>query len=150
MATESAANSDSTLMNSHPPSSPPFTNSPSPSTMCVCGVMGYAQMTCGRQSAIASATAREPSICLSMRGLPAAAYDCVRLDGCTDILFRDCRRKFLTDGGDHGLELEHAADGGKGAEQRHVRDGPADMLQCELGRGHCREAVVPEATRVAA
>src|ERR1700693_144827 len=108
LAPESAANSDSTLMNSHPPSSPAFTNSPSPSTMCVCGVMGYAQMTCGRQSAMASATAREPSICLSMNGLPAAAHDRMRLDCRSDVLFRDRRRKFLTDGGDHRLELEHA------------------------------------------
>src|SRR6266700_1653358 len=116
MATESAANSDSTLMNSHPPSSPPFTNSPSPSTMCVWGVMGYAQMTCGRQSAMASATAREPSICLSMHDLPAAAYGRVRFDGRSDVLFRDRGRKFLTDGGDDRLELEHAANRGKGAE----------------------------------
>ena len=35
--------------------------------MWVCGVIGYAQITCGRHSATASATAREPSICLSMR-----------------------------------------------------------------------------------
>jgi hypothetical protein len=29
--------------------------------MCVCGEIGYAQMTSGRHSATASATAREPS-----------------------------------------------------------------------------------------
>jgi hypothetical protein len=34
--------------------------------MCVCGVIGYAQITSGRLSATASATARDPSICLSM------------------------------------------------------------------------------------
>ena len=33
--------------------------------MCVCGVMGYAQITSGRQSATVSAMAREPSICFS-------------------------------------------------------------------------------------
>jgi hypothetical protein len=34
--------------------------------MCVCGVFGYAQIPSGRLSATASATARAPSICLSM------------------------------------------------------------------------------------
>ena len=40
MATLSAANSDSTLMNSHRASAPDFTISPRPSTMCVCGEIG--------------------------------------------------------------------------------------------------------------
>ena len=40
IATDSAANSDSTLMNSQPASAPDFTISPTPSTMCVCGVIG--------------------------------------------------------------------------------------------------------------
>ena len=40
MATDIAANSDSTLMNSQFASSPAFTISPRPSTICVCGVMG--------------------------------------------------------------------------------------------------------------
>ena len=40
IATDSAANSLSTLMNSQLASSPVFTNSPRPSTMCVCGVIG--------------------------------------------------------------------------------------------------------------
>src|SRR5215475_1071914 len=69
IATDNAANSDSTLMNSQFASSPAFTISPKPSTMCVCGVIGYAQITCGRHSAIASATACEPSVCLSIDGV---------------------------------------------------------------------------------
>ncbi len=40
MATLIAANSLSTLMNSQGVSSPDFTSSPSPSTMCVCGEIG--------------------------------------------------------------------------------------------------------------
>src|SRR6476646_1755375 len=56
-------------MNSHGASAPLFTSSPSPSTMCVCGEIGYAQMTSGRQSATASATACEPSVCLSIGDL---------------------------------------------------------------------------------
>ena len=34
--------------------------------MCACGAIGCAQITPGRLSATASATARDPSICLSM------------------------------------------------------------------------------------
>ena len=40
MATDIAANSDSTLMNSHGESSPVFTISPSASMMWVCGEIG--------------------------------------------------------------------------------------------------------------
>ena len=40
MATDMAANSDSTLMNSHGDSSPDFTISPSASMMWVCGEIG--------------------------------------------------------------------------------------------------------------
>ena len=40
MATLMAANSLSTLMNSHGASEPSFTRSPRPSTMWVCGEMG--------------------------------------------------------------------------------------------------------------
>ena len=40
MATDIAANSDSTLMNSHGASSPVFTSSPIASMMWVCGEIG--------------------------------------------------------------------------------------------------------------
>ena len=40
MATDIAANSDSTLTNSHGVSSPDFTLALSASTMCVCGEIG--------------------------------------------------------------------------------------------------------------
>ncbi len=61
MATDMAANSDSTLTNSQGASSEVFTSCERFSTMWVWGEIGYAQMTSGRQSATASATAREPS-----------------------------------------------------------------------------------------
>src|ERR671933_1771137 len=77
IATDIAENSDSTLMYSHGASSPPFTSADSASTMCVCGEIGYAAMTSGRQRATASATAREPSICLSMGRLPEHAENVV-------------------------------------------------------------------------
>src|ERR687884_1425339 len=71
MQTDIAENSDSTLMYSHGASVPCFTSAESASTMCVCGEIGYAAITSGRHSATASATAREPSICLSTDGLLA-------------------------------------------------------------------------------
>ena len=40
MATDMAPNSDSTFTNSHGARAPVFTSAPSPSTMCVCGVIG--------------------------------------------------------------------------------------------------------------
>src|SRR5512135_3390124 len=104
MATESAANSDSTLMNSHPPSSPDFTISPRPSTMCVWGVIGYAQITCGRASATASATAREPSICLSMNGLaihPRVGFACR-----SDVHVGDPLRELVADRRDHRVDAD--------------------------------------------
>src|SRR4051794_38788859 len=69
MQTDIAANSDSTFTNSHGARSPLLTIAESASTMCVCGEIGYAPITSGRQRATASATAREPSSCLSMRRL---------------------------------------------------------------------------------
>src|ERR1041384_2437172 len=69
METDIAANSDSTFTNSHGASSPVLTSCESPSTMCVCGEMGYAAITSGRHSATVSATARATSICLRMSRL---------------------------------------------------------------------------------
>src|SRR5918912_546574 len=77
MQTDIAENSDSTLMYSHGASVPSFTSAESASTMCVCGEIGYAAITSGRHSATASATAREPSICLSTDGLLAVACHAV-------------------------------------------------------------------------
>ena len=53
-------------MNSHGASSPGLTIAPSASTMWVWGVIGYAQIDLGPAQATASATARDPSICLSI------------------------------------------------------------------------------------
>src|SRR6187397_3110608 len=70
MHAESAPNSDSTIRYSHGASSPEATRSDRASTMWVCGEMGYAATTCGRHRATVSATAREPSSCLSMGRAP--------------------------------------------------------------------------------
>ncbi len=62
MATDMAANSDSTLMNSHGARLPDFTLRLSASTMWVWGEIGYAQITSGLHRATASATPTDPSI----------------------------------------------------------------------------------------
>ena len=83
-----AANSDSTLMNSDF-SSPFFTMALSASTMWVCGVIGYAQITSGRHKATASAIAREPSTCLSIgQCLPLFPDEIERGPGRRDVAGR--------------------------------------------------------------
>ncbi len=105
MATDIAANSDSTLTNSHGASSPVFTSWESPSTMWVCGEIGYAQMTSGRHSATASATARDPSSCLSMGGLPhRGLHVLVGRRGCGRVAFADLAGEPVADRRQHGVE----------------------------------------------
>src|SRR5215831_9112538 len=149
IATDSAANSDSTLMYSQFAISPAFTISPRPSTMCVCGVIGYAQITCGRHSAIVSATAREPSICLSIDRLPggdrgAESFGCRR-----DVLVRDGSGEFLADRGDDRIERDQSGDGRERTEQRHVGHRTADMFDRDLGRRQCEEPVTLHAVHEA-
>src|ERR1700686_3148269 len=85
-----------------------------------------------------------------MDGFPATAHNRMRFLRCSDVLVRQRRRKFFADSGDDRIELEHAADGGKGAEQRYVRHRQTDMLQCELRGGNDSEAMRLKAARVAA
>src|SRR5438034_11325032 len=66
MQADRAPNSDSTMRYSQCASSPVRTRSDSDSTMWVCGEIGYAEITSGRHSCTACATACEPSICLSI------------------------------------------------------------------------------------
>src|SRR5689334_23873404 len=97
MQTDIAANSDSTLRYSHGASAPVFTSDDRPSTMCVCGEIGYAPITSGRHIATVSATAREPSICLSICGLR-----------CCDVAFGDCAVEALADRGGQGSKRNRA------------------------------------------
>src|SRR5688572_2510856 len=133
IATDIAANSDSTLMNSHGASSPVFTSCESASTMCVCGEMGYAAITSGRQQAIVSATAREPSSCLGIDGLQD---ECVGGRGGGDVRLRQRRREPVADRGGDGVERDELGDSGQGAEQRGVRQRPPEVLARDLRRRH--------------
>src|SRR6188472_2297397 len=97
-------------MYSHGASSPALTSAESASTMCVCGEIGYAATTSGRQRATVSATAREPSSCLRMNGsrhmIPAVVGGCGVAFGeplgepLCDRRIERCTR----DGGGHGGE----------------------------------------------
>src|SRR5947199_6226382 len=108
-------------MNSQRSSCPDFTISPRPSTMCVCGVIGYAQITSGRHSAIASAVAADPSICLSMGGLFACTPRMrERLGGRGHVAFGDGLGKLFAYGRNDGFEPHLLAQRGKRAEQRRI------------------------------
>src|SRR6516225_10384655 len=118
IATLIAANSLSTLMNSHGASRPLFTSSPSPSTMCVCGEIGYAQTTSGRQSATASATACEPSACWSIGDLFEGVADGVEgVGGGGDVAIGDLAAELVADRVRDRVEGDDAGERGKAAEQ---------------------------------
>ena len=96
-----------------------------------------------RQSAIASATACEPSVCLSMDGLqPLAAM--ANASAAAATFFRDGAGELVADGLDHGFLADLAGDRGKGGKQRHVGHRAADMLQRDLGRGQRAQAIAVE------
>src|SRR5690349_9456174 len=108
MQTDIAANSDSTLMYSHGVNAPVFTSAESASTMCVCGEIGYAPTTSGRQRATVVATAREPSSWLGMRHhlVPGGA-------GGGDVAGGDVRREALDDRGLQCRQRHRPAGGGE-------------------------------------
>src|SRR5262249_15686371 len=134
---DSAANSDSTLMNSQSASSPVFTSSPRPSTMCVCGVMGYAQITCGRQSATASAIAWDPSVSLSIGRLFCNLLGFLRRP---HLPLRHFGGELLAYRARQGFEADDAREGGEATEQRNVRHGAPDVLARNLGRREGEDA----------
>src|SRR5678810_372609 len=105
-------------MNSHGDRRPLFTSSPSPSTMCVCGEIGYAQTTSGRQSATASATACEPSACWSIGDLGECVADGVeRFGRCGDVAVGDLAAELVADRVRDGVERDDAGERGEAAEQ---------------------------------
>src|SRR5579859_2905255 len=121
-------------MNSQSASSPDFTSSPRPSTMWVCGVIGYAQITSGRQSATALATAWEPSICSSMGFLRGAK----ELEGAARgdrVPLADAAREFRADRGAHRVDGDLARHRREAAEKRRIGQRAPDALQRELARG---------------
>src|SRR3954469_11066355 len=131
MQTDIAANSDSTLMYSHGASAPVLTSEDSPSTMCVCGEIGYAPITSGRQSATVSATAREPSICLSTCQLLDSREG--RLRG-GDVALPDRAVEALAERGRHGIQRDRPRDRGERGEHRRTRHRPPEMLAGDLAR----------------
>src|SRR5262245_2727988 len=133
-----AANSDSTLMNSHGARAPDFTISPSASTMWVCGEIGYAQITSGRQRPTASATAREPSVCLrighrSPGRLHLTQYVAVGFARGHLVARGHLAFEFLPDRAYYRFDRYQPRYGGEAAEQRGVRHRTPDARQCELG-----------------
>src|SRR5664279_759879 len=121
MATDMAANSDSTLMNSHGESVPAFTIAPTASMMWVWGEMGYAQTTSGRHRATVSATAREPSICRSTDLLLCTRDEPVRGGGGVDVALTECASKPIADCGVDGVERDLAGQSREATEQRGIR-----------------------------
>src|SRR6188768_4081432 len=94
MAADIAANSDSTIRYSHGASSL-RTRSESASTMCVCGEIGYAEITSGRHNATAFATASEPSswLRIDVHLLAPRDGDLVRGLRRSDVALRDPARE---------------------------------------------------------
>src|SRR6187401_2721257 len=108
-------------MNSQFLSSPSFTISPRPSTICVCGVIGYAQITSGRHNATAWATASEPSICLSMHGsIDGSERELVGGARRRNVSRADFAGKFFLDRLRDRFEFQLPADRRESAEQRRI------------------------------
>src|SRR6516225_8866472 len=103
-------------------------------------------MTSGRQSAMLSAIAREPSICLSMARLSGGCGS--RCDGVVsrrcrgDVGFGKLAGKCLADGAGNGMQVHNAGQRGESAKKRRIRKRAADMLERKLAcRDHSGMAV---------
>ena len=148
MDADIAANSDSTLTNSHGESSPVLTSCERFSTMCVCGEIGYAQITSGRHNATASATAREPS---SWRGtaqlLQLVSDPGVRGLRGSDIALRYNAGETLADCACERVERDQSAERREAAEQGSVRDsaGGCANFTRKLRCRHSQQPLVVEA-----
>src|SRR6266511_1421433 len=140
-----AANSDSTLRNSHRPRSPRFTIAERPSTMCVCGEIGYAQMTSGRHIATAAATAWEPSICLSTGELRSVGDDGERGLGRTGVALAHLAGELLANRRRQRGQRDDLGERDESAEERRVGERAADVLARQHGRGQGERPVAAEA-----
>src|SRR5215217_1183010 len=142
MATDIAANSDSTLMNSHCAGLPSATSAESVSTMCVCGEIGYAAMTSGRQPATVSATARDPSSCLGMDRLRHAARGGL---GGGAIAGADPAGEAVADRRGQRAGGHDPGDRGQRAEQRRPGQRPPEVLAGQRARRHRDHPAAAEA-----
>src|SRR5215212_9135033 len=111
--------------------------------------MGYAQMTSGRQSATASATARDPSICLYIGrlALQRLVDGFVRGARCSDIGCSDLLPKFVTDRCFNRRECWAAGHCRERAEQRCIRQRTSDMNECDFTRAHGTDVPFEEMLR---
>src|SRR5690348_15281925 len=97
--------------------------------MWVCGEIGYAATTSGRQWVTVSATAREPSSCLSMSGL-----------GGGDVALCGGAAEALADRGVEGLDGHRTCLARERSEQRRARHGTAEVLPRQVGGRHVDDA----------
>src|SRR5579864_3352844 len=98
-------------------------------------------MTSGLDSATASATAREPSTCLSTGGLrDLQSHELEGAFGTCYVTFGELPRESVTYGSNHRGERDHPGEGGKAAEQYSVRDWPTHCLSSDLRRRHRHRA----------
>src|SRR5437764_3394718 len=102
-------------------------------------------MTWGRHSAMASATAREPSICLSMGGLRLRQRLRIRLGRGGNVTIRERLGELVLHRGDDRIELDDAGQRCKSRKQRNVGHGAADVLQCESAGAEGVDAVAVDA-----
>src|SRR5215204_6139358 len=118
-------------MNSQGCNRPVFTSAESASTMWVCGEIGYAAMTSGRQQAIASATALDPSICLGMDRLQQlqARRLCRGRVGLADRA-----GEALADRRRQRARRRDSRHGGQRAEQRRTGHRASKVLSRQLAR----------------
>src|SRR6478735_9489802 len=146
IAADIAANSDSTRRYSHGASSPVRTMSESASTMWVCGEIGYALTTSGRQRATARATACEPSSCSRTDDAPFTYGVGGRERGGDVPLGRPAGEAPANRIRDR-LDRDDAGQRREPAEQRGVRQRPAEVLPCELRRGDRHDTLGAKAAR---
>src|SRR5688572_1482958 len=141
MQAESAPNSDSTIRYSHGARSPAPTRSDRASTMWVCGEIGYAATTCGRHRATVSATARDPSSCLSNGLTPTVARLVARRDevasllGQSDVGFGNVAARAGEPSADRtgdSLRPQQASDARDGTDKHRVRQWPPEQPTGEL------------------
>src|SRR5207342_329703 len=132
-----APNSDSTIRIRQLPTRPSPTRSDRPSTMWVCGEIGYAATTSGRQRATVSAIARDPSTCFSMAHPLRSVLDQVEAVGRElGVEVARVAGEAVAHGQLQGGQVDHPGESGEGTEQAGVGQRAAEALPREVARRH--------------